>query len=70
MAQSTYLEVTEKSSNNMLLWSFWWLSKILYILIFSSELNYFVGSISVSSKTQLPSTAEERHKWALCESAL
>lgn len=27
---------------------------------FSSVLNYFVGSISVSSKTQLPSTVEEK----------
>lgn len=26
----------------------------------SSKLNYFVDSISVSSKTQLPSTAEEK----------
>lgn len=55
-----YLEVTEKlQEDNMLSkWSLVTLKNLVHSQ-FSSEFNYFVGSISVSSKIQLPSTAEE-----------
>lgn len=55
-----YLEVT-KNCKRIMCFSKWSLVALKNLVHsqFSSKVNYFMGSISASSKIQLPSTAEE-----------